>query len=254
MDRPPLRLLLIGVPAAGRFDSVQNVLVKSGADVQLEAIESIAELRSSRAAIEAPDLILVFQDWPEQYTSAEAGWLLSSHTTSRVLCVYGGWCESDGRTRNVWVHAVRVPQWRFPFRLRREVQILSGADVPLPLTASRRECFLFEHRPKPVSTVIPDRVIRIVTRDRAFAGALTAVLDLPEPPLTAPDVILFDVDPWNMETEQELEGLAGDYPQARLIGLTGFPSHAPVGEITAAGASAVLPKLLTAEELVDALC
>jgi hypothetical protein len=248
-----VRILLIGLPAAGRLESVQHAVRDVRADVDFEATPSIAVLQSS-APIEPPEFILVFQDWPEQYTQAEVDWFLSNHPTSRMLCVYGSFCEADGRTRSIWPHAVRVPQWGLTNRLRRELPTTSGTVAPrLPLTASRRERFLFEHESRRDSPVFPGRAIRIVTPDRALAGALTALLDLPRQSVTPPDVILFDVDPWCAESRQELEGLARHYPQARLIALAGFPSHTPVVEITAAGAAAVLPKMLTADELVDAL-
>lgn len=247
-----MRILLIGLPAAGRFESVQRAVGEVRDDVDIDATPSIAALQSSAAPVEPPELILVFQDWPEQYTREEADRLLSDFPTTRILCVYGAFCEADGRTRSIWPHAVRVPQWGLRNRLRREIPSDSVASR-LPLTASRRERFLFEHQPGQAVPVISGRAVRIVTPDRALAGALRALLDLPQQSLTPPNVILFDVDPWCTETRQGLEGLARHDPQARVIALAGFPSHTPVDEITAAGAVAVLPKMLTAGELVDVL-
>jgi hypothetical protein len=249
-----VRILLIGLPAPGRLEAVNHALGRISVEAEFDAVHSIAGFRDSPAAVQTPpDLILVFQDWPEQYTPREADWLLSQCSLSRILCVYGGWCEADGRTRSVWPHAVRVPQWRLRDRLRREFEVMTGGSAPLPLTASRREKFLFEHQPEPEAADTARHAVRIVTPDRALDETLSAFLGVRGPSVALPDVILFDVDPWDAETEAELQGFAGHYPRARLIALAGFPNHVPVDDIRASGASAVLPKLLTAHELAEIL-
>jgi hypothetical protein len=87
------------------------------------------------------DLIVVAQSWSDQYTPADVAALLSAAPLARVLCVYGRWCDSDGRTRDVWPLAVRVPVAEFETRLRRELEVLERTLPPLPLTASRTEIF-----------------------------------------------------------------------------------------------------------------
>ena len=73
MDQYAVRILLIGLPAAGRLESVDNALRDLCAETQIEAAHSIASFQQSRSALETPpDLILVFQDWPDQYTPGEA--------------------------------------------------------------------------------------------------------------------------------------------------------------------------------------
>lgn len=254
MDQYALRILLIGLPAPGRLDAAKTAVGNLCAEPDFEAAHSISGFRKSWSPVEVPpDLILIFQDWPEQFTPEEADWLLSTYPTARIICAYSGWCESDGRTRTVWPHAVRVPQQRLPDRLRREVQVVTGSHSPLPLTASRREGFLFEHHPEQVLPDVSQHSIRVVTPDRVLSDTLTDLLGMPQPSDDPPDVIFFDVDPWCAQTQAELQGFARHYPRARLIALAGFPGHAPVDEITACGAAAVLPKLLTASQLADLL-
>lgn len=242
-----MRILLIGLPAAGRLQSVRDAL--GAADVEFEAADSIAEFRS--AGETPPELVLVFQDWPEQYTAGEADWLLATHVTTRILCAYGGCCESDGRTRRIWPHAVRVPQWRLEPRLRREIEVIFGRGEPLPLTASRRERFLFEHATQQETRPAPPRSVRIVTPDRVLAGSLAAFLGESLQVDGAAEVVLLDVDPWNARTRTQLVELAEEHPRARIIALAGYPDHVPRAEILAAGAAALLPKLLSIDMLAE---
>ena len=254
MDQYALRILLIGLPAPGRLDAAKSAVDDLCAEPEFDAAHSISGFQNSWSPVEMPpDLILVFQDWPEQFTREEADWLLSTYSTSRIICGYSGWCESDGRTRTTWPHAVRVPQQRLTDRLRQEIQVVTGHRAPLPLTASRRERFLFDHES---AQVLPDDsqyAIRIVTPDRVLNETLTAFLVVTRPSDDPPDVIFFDVDPWCAQTQAELRGFARHYPQARLIALAGYPDHVPVDDITESGASAVLPKLMTAGQLADLL-
>ena len=56
-----------------------------------------------------PDLVVAFESWPDQYSSAGVIRLLSLAPLARFVCVSGPWCESAGRTHAVWPLAVRVP-------------------------------------------------------------------------------------------------------------------------------------------------
>ena len=93
----------------------------------------------------APALVLICQHWPEEYTTAQVQALLSRYPLARMICCYGPWCASDGRTRNIWPAAVRVPLAHAGDRLRRELMVIAGKCPPLPLTAGLDEIFDFDH-------------------------------------------------------------------------------------------------------------
>ena len=69
---------------------------------------------------------------------------LGAFPLARLVCGYGPWCASDGRTRDVWPLSIRVPAELAPRRVTLELEVLAGTRWPLPLTASRDEIFLFD--------------------------------------------------------------------------------------------------------------
>ncbi len=69
--------------------------------------------------------------------------MIGLYPLARLVCCYGPWCASDGRTRDIWPLAVRVPVDAAAERIRRELEVLSGRRQPLPLTASRDEDLSF---------------------------------------------------------------------------------------------------------------
>ena len=87
------------------------------------------------------DLRIVCQSWPDEFSPAEVRRIVTASATSRLICVYGAWCMSDGRTRSLWPQAVRVPVTEFASRLQLELDVITGRAIPLPLTAARDECF-----------------------------------------------------------------------------------------------------------------
>jgi hypothetical protein len=91
-----------------------------------------------------PDLVVVCQHWPDEFTERDVRRLMVLYPLARVTCCYGPWCQSDGRSRDIWPLATRVPVCSAAGRIRRELDVLAGLCRPLPLTASRDEVFLFD--------------------------------------------------------------------------------------------------------------
>jgi hypothetical protein len=118
-------------------------LARDAADVRIAANVADALTKSAADAWHA-DLVIVCQHWPDEYTAAEVRALLRAFPLARLVCCYGSWCGSDGRTRDVWPLAVRVPAEWAARRIDLELEVLAGTRWPLPLTASRDEIFLFD--------------------------------------------------------------------------------------------------------------
>jgi hypothetical protein len=116
-------------------------LVESGCDARFAA----AIAASSADDGWHPELIIVCQHGSDEFTTPEVHRLIGLYPLARLVCCYGSWCASDGRTRDIWPLAVRVPVELAPERIRRELEVLAGRRRPLPLTASRDEIFLFDN-------------------------------------------------------------------------------------------------------------
>lgn len=96
--------------------------------------------------IEPPDLVIVCQSWPDEFSAEEVSAALGRWPLALWICCYGAWCDSDGRTRTIWPISLRVPVCDAASRLSHVWQVLTEQrGDPLPLTASRDEAFAFDH-------------------------------------------------------------------------------------------------------------
>ena len=141
-----LTLLVIGDLFALEMQVVEQRVeeVAQGAcDVRIVAKVSEALTQCSSEPWR-PDLVTICQLWPDEYTAAEVRQLLEAFPLARLICCYGPWCSSDGRTRDVWPLSIRVPAAFAAQRISLELEVLAGTRWPLPLTASRDEIFLFD--------------------------------------------------------------------------------------------------------------
>lgn len=131
--------LIVGNPD-GMEDAVSQVLLHS------ESAQFEREVNDFTPFIETPpDLVLVCQQWPDEYTNEFVAELIATFPLSRLICSYSRWCGSDGRTRNIWPASVRVEAAKAARRVQQEVEVISGLRDPLPLTAGLDEVFLFDH-------------------------------------------------------------------------------------------------------------
>ena len=143
---PAIGALVVGDLFSPDMRSVERrveELTRENYDVRVVA--NVAEaLAKSSADGWHPDLVIVCQHWPDEYTVADVRRILRAFPLARLICCYGPWCASDGRTRDVWPLSVRVPADFSSARIDLELEVLADARWPLPLTASRDEIFLFD--------------------------------------------------------------------------------------------------------------
>lgn len=285
----PPQVLLIGELSAPAMQPVRDWL-RQRIDPSDQRIA--VDLRSVRRMRDAegwlPDLILVCQTWPDQFSGVDIHALLTWFPLSRLVCVYDVWCDSDGRTRNDWPLAVRVPASRARSRLDRELAGLQSDQAPIPLTASRGEIFAVDY---PVEPLAGDRApaassgrLVIDTPDAALGrlwslflsrhGYVAEVTCTPAwddspanvvgvrdeagkhaartwPADSEPaDVVLFDADP---ETFRQPQVARQVWPQARLVALVGFSRLGHLRQLEAAGCDAVVDKLAPLGDLLAAV-
>lgn len=192
------------------------------------------------------DLSLVVQSWPDEMSGDLAARLLSASLAARLLCCQGPWCLSDGRTRSVWPHAVRVPLDQLSARLRYESGVILGRRPPLSCTAARDEVFTATLGETPLPTAAP---IHVITPDRALGESLQSALNAADGPGGRASVVLVDVDPWGETAAARLHEARRSCPGATVITLAGFPHADLVRQLAACGSSITLSKLTPLTEL-----
>ncbi|MGQ0632977.1 MAG: hypothetical protein ACT4QC_00040 [Planctomycetaceae bacterium] len=267
-----LEVLVIGDPSAGPDLCAGGLPAPSATGLGVRRVTRVADARSAaRDGEKTPQLVVVVQAWPDQFTSGDVIELLTHFPLARLVCCQGPWCDSDGRTRDLWPAACRVPLEIAPSRIAREIaligQALDAATVPslragdrappawLPLTASRGEIFeaRFSDSLAPgrqgrmVAVESPDRQFRIML-ERALgrAGFGAAGSDC-----NPSSVHVWDADPWNATQAADLRKLRSDCPNRPLVACVGFGRPDLADELRAAGASAVWCKLAPLATLCD---
>jgi len=255
------QLLLVGNLQQGESQQIADHLFEA---FPAECIRTAATIeRACRRIAEGewlPDLIVVFQDWPEQFPRSAIERLIAAAPLARLVCCYGPWCDSDGRTRDFWPLAVRVPISVAQRRIERELALLRGESTCLlPMTAGRDEIFGFDN-----DAALPrtgkSREIVVRSPDRAFRNCLEEALRLAghrvlpdeadHPPA---HIVLWDIDPWDETSAAALAEYQQSQPEAAILALAGFPREHLTGELRSMGVRAVIPKLAPFDLLLDAI-
>jgi len=178
---------------------------------------------------DVPDLVVVLQDTPDQFPSRDIRQLLSTWPLARLVVCYGPWCRGDGRNRDNWPLAVRVPHTSAANRLAAECRVLGGVETGLPWTASRDEIAASEYRTRhhPEQTAFR---FHIISPDSTWAHTLADQLSCVggvSGPLPAADLLLVDIDPWEESRFSEWGAdLGGGSFQVAVL-LTNIPDNLP---------------------------
>lgn len=198
-----------------------------------------------------PDLVIVIQNRPDEFSADDVANLLSAFPLARWICCFGFWCESDGRNRDFWPPAIRISARSAETRIRRELDVLRNGSSALPLTAGREEVFAFDH-PSELSSSGNGENIRIVSPDRKLKRWLFDLLTDSgyRPGNDDATGVIWDADPMTPESLEHLKTLAATQP---VVVLMNAATARDTDELTAAGVSAVLPKLASDTMLLEAL-
>lgn len=260
MPLPRPNLLLLGDTRRREFETVVGFINAHGPGNRARTAFDVAHLRQ---VVERdgwfPDLVVVLQSWPDQFSEDDFHELLTICPLARIVCCYGPWCDSDGRTRAIWPLAVRVPAVAATGRLAQELEFLENRPSvarPLPLTASRAEIFEFDFRalkPGDAKTqtalvVSPDRRFREMLESALRKGGLHVAGERDK---GAADVVVFDADPWNAERAHAFRSVRSTHADAKLLACAGFLRPELDAALRQAGAADVWFKLAPLETLLD---
>ncbi len=244
MDERTFRAALVG-----NFDFPEMVPVREAVLRQLSGWEvrefpGLGELtEAAQSAGDYPDLISVSQRLRDEYSADEVRQGLGTFPVTRWICVYGAWCESEGRHGSRWPMAVRVPVRSLETRLAIEAWVVRGQTPALPLTAARDEVFEFDtdrrfpHAPREGLTIgvfSPDKAYREWLSDlcrQAGYGVVSPKENMPK------DVLIVDLDPFTDSTRERLERLKQANPKAWILGLKGMVLPEDQGMLPQRGAN-----------------
>ncbi len=248
--------LWIGHAERGEFRSLRDWLSHSAPEVAFHFAPTMAEVSTVLATTAPPDLVIIGESWPDEFTSADISQLLTVTPLARIVCVTGAWSEAVGRTRSHWPPAWRVPLWDAIPRLERELTALaacrsgtpgSAADFP-PWTASRQETWQWQQDDATASQTDSAARLRIDLReiaDPAYAAWLTAALESAGHVVTrdAADIVLLDVEPWSPMMAERAQQAIARHPHAVPIAITGWSTPELRGELQSLGISDLVDKL-----------
>lgn len=249
----PIQLLIVGQIADVETLSLRDWIGRQFAGA---ASSDYARLDEGLTAIAVsnwiPDLVVVLQNSPDEFSAADIHRLSQHAPLARWVVCFGPWCESDGRTRDLWPLAVRVPRRSARSRLLQEQQVLGNSHEPLPLSASREEIFPFDHSPLGRTDVAA--TIAVCSPDAAYARYLNELLTSSGHRVTTVpndfdaniDWILYDVDPPTPARMTELGSLIQRFGAARVLALTALLAP-QIDGVT------LVPKLGSQQQILDAV-
>lgn len=252
---------------------VRETLRIAGISGELQTVSSLSQLRQQiTSGSLLPDVGVIVEDHPQQYTVADVTALFSASPLTRWVCVRSDWCESATRTGTVWPPAVTVPARLFADRWRRECAVLAGELPPLPLTAGIDEAFLFNASlSERKSTLAVEGQLIVSSPDRAIRDWLREffALELPlatvayisddgncEPPGLSPAAkiagVIFDLDPGTETQQAQLQSWRDSHADISVIALQTMPARQHVDRWATAGVT-LLPKLGGSGQILQAL-
>ena len=255
-----LSLLFVGDIHRAEFREAHDTAQRLGdvftaADAQT-ATDAIASGQTS------PDVIVLAQAFPGEFSSAAVEQLRSLAPLARVVGLLGAWCEGETRTGKPWPAAIRVYWHQWLPRAEEELRRLAAGETSnwsLPLTASDEERLLstadqpWEPRQGRVAIRSPWAPMHAwladACRRRGYTPEPIAAAVGEDAPIAAADVLLFDGTDCQGQELVELSRLAARVRPAPVVVLLDFPRVEDRDRALTAGAAAVLAKPLWLEDL-----
>lgn len=253
-----LSILLVGSAFRSEFRHARAAFHKLGRIVPATDVDAAVAALSDGHVV--PDLIVIAQAHPGQFSPEAIDRLRALAPLARVLGLLGSWCEGEMRTGRPWPAAVRVywhqwvprcqqelgrlqdgvcSTWGLPATVSEEERLLALAERPLPrregliaISAARFDMHQWLSaacRRRGYSTIWL-QTHRMARVDRATAA-------------------IFDATECLGEELRQLELLRRSVGPAPIIALLDFPRVGNCQRALAAGASAVLSKPLLLEDL-----
>ncbi len=250
MDRPLPSVLLVGRADHREMRPVAETLADLIPRNQLFRAEQFPDVERFHTESENhPELVIVCQHWSEEYTRVEADRIFEWFPLACILCCYGSWCDSDGRSGTPWPPAVRVPVGSCPSLIHQLWDDLKASRPRLPSTASIEDAFRRLHSdildqqltaPVSVQVISTDTAVRDWLHDALAAGGFEIADQAGSEP---PDVILWDAPVWNDLAKADLREIHNAQAGIPLLALIGGVRPHQIDQARDCGAADVLPKI-----------
>ena len=168
---------IIGSSHASEFRGLVRQ-IQNSRDMQITGqFETIAEALTAGLAEHLPaDVVVILQAYSDEYSAADAGQLIGRMLFRRVLCCYGPWCLSDGRTHEIWPVVARVSVASAWSVLQQEIRNIRAGVVALLPMAAAEEVFAQRAVLESVDYPASYDVILIVSDDRTLRGTIAEML------------------------------------------------------------------------------
>ena len=251
-----LAALIVGRSDAAEMRPVADMIAEHAPDADRRFAPTVTDaVETAFGGGWFPDLVLVCQHWSDECAPSDVRKLFSRLPLARWVVCLGAWCESDGRTRDIWPRAVCVPARAAGDRIRAELEIVAGRRAPLPLTASRDEATHFE-----AESLAPmegeGRLVVVISPDREFRRWLREWLNgngwRPTDDLDGAEAIVHDLDPLCEPSFAAAERLASEFA-VPVVGLASLAYPEDLLRLAAVGVREVVSKLSASFELPAAL-
>lgn len=265
MSRPGLvnqsttAVLLLGDASAPELQPVAEFVMRQRSATDIRLARNVADVRLLAADGQwFPELIVALQSWPGEFSVSDVRKLLSLAPLARLVCVCGGWCESEGRTHLNWPMAVRAPVSAAVDRIQCELAAIREEAIPLPLTAARGEIFVADFA-FACEAALHSMNVAVVSPDRRWKQMLCAALVRGRHQVVAledsapPAAIIWDCDPWDSARRAELHSLRRTYRASTIVACAGFLLDDLADDMQEAGANAVCFKLAPLTKLFSQL-
>jgi len=259
MPDPSPKVLLVGNTEASELFPVARFIYK---EIHSAEIQQHDDIPTAINAINGnqwfPDLVVVLQQWPDEFASADVQQFIGLVPLARWVCCFSSWCEADGRNRAIWPLSTRISARTAESRIRAELEVITRQRDAVPLTASRDESFEFDSLARCPETETP-ATIQVISPDNEFASWLIDLLiqanhnAIKISPNISPAAVLWDADPWRVETATAMRQFTQQHPETPILALMNTATPEEIETVKAAGAVTVVAKLSTNSSLLQAV-
>jgi len=252
-----ISILLVGSTDRSEFREARAVLDESARVVAAADVPSALVVLAEGRIV--PELIVVAQAYPGQFSHAVVDRMRRLAPLARVLGLLGSWCEGETRTGQPWPAAVRIYWHQWEAYVRREIARASegaASTWSLPVTASEEERLLFAREPSGrreglIAISTPEFEMQDWLRAACTRRGYSSVWLLPHAGahVEGATAAIFDGDDCRGDEAESLEHLAAALGPVPIIALMDFPRIDDRSRALAAGAKAVVSKPFLIEDL-----